>query len=148
MLTMSVRHRPATGGARGMKVGELAKRTGLSVRTLHYYDEIGLLQPSKLTGSRHRVYGAAELVRLQQIKSLRQLGFSLEEIRGCLDSPDFSPRRVLELHVAKIREQIADRERLAALLETLAANFDAGSLASTDEFIAAIEGITMIERSF
>lgn len=133
---------------RGMKVGELAKRTGLSVRTLHYYDEIGLLQPSKLTGSRHRVYGAAELVRLQQIKSLRQLGFSLEEIRGCLDSPSFSPKRVLELHVAQLREQIAGQERLAALLETLAASFAAGSLASTDEFVAAIEGITMIERTF
>src|SRR3569833_4723837 len=90
----------------GMKVGELARRTGLSVRTLHYYDEIGLLQPSKLTGSRHRVYGPSELVRLQQIKSLRQLGFSLDEIRECLDAPEFSPRRVRGMHVERIRKQI------------------------------------------
>ena len=131
-----------------MKVGELAKRTGLSVRTLHYYDEIGLLAPSKLTGSRHRVYGRDELVRLQQIKSLRQLGFSLDEIRECLDQPEFSPKRVIELHVKRIREQIAEQERLAALLETLGASFDAGSIASPDEFIAAIECITMIDRSF
>jgi DNA-binding transcriptional MerR regulator len=89
----------------GMKVGELAKRTGLSVRTLHYYDEIGLLQASQVTESRHRVYGAAELRRLQQIKSLRQLGSSLDEIRGYLDTPEFSPRRVLSLHVARLREQ-------------------------------------------
>ena len=61
---------------KGMKVGELAKRTGLSIRTLHYYDEIGLLQPSETTPSGHRVYGANELARLQRIKSLRQLGFS------------------------------------------------------------------------
>ncbi len=133
---------------RGMKVGELAKRTGLSVRTLHYYDEIGLLQPSQLTESRHRLYGPDELVRLQQIKSLRQLGFSLEEIRTCLDSPEFSPKRVLELHVDRLREQIADQQRLVALLETLAATFGCGVAASPDDFIKAIEGITMLERSF
>ena len=57
-----------------IKVGEVAKRTGLSVRTLHHYDEIGLLSPSRRTASGHRLYGAGELARLQQIKSLRQLG--------------------------------------------------------------------------
>lgn len=132
----------------GMKVGELARRTGLSIRTLHYYDEIGLLQPSKLTGSRHRVYGAAELARLQQIKSLRQLGFSLEEVRDCLDTPEFAPRRVLGLHVERLRRQIADQERLVALLETLAATVDANQPADADDFIRAIECITMIERAF
>ena len=134
--------------SRGMKVGELAKRTGLSIRTLHYYDEIGLLQPSQLTESRHRLYGPDELVRLQQIKSLRQLGFSLDEIRACLDSPEFSPKKVLELHVLRLRGQIADQQRLVALLETLAATFDNGTRPAPDDFIRAIEGITMIERSF
>lgn len=148
MITYRSRRETVFVQSGGMKVGELAKRTGLSVRTLHYYDEIGLLQPSKLTGSKHRVYGAAELARLQQIKSLRQLGFSLDEIRGCLDTPEFSPRRVLELHIQRVREQIADQERLAALLETLSATFAAGRLASPDEFICAIEGITMIEKTF
>jgi DNA-binding transcriptional MerR regulator len=130
------------------KVGELARRTGLSVRTLHYYDEIGLLEPAKLTGSGHRVYGTAELARLQQIKSLRQLGFTLEQIRECLDTPAFSPRRVLGLHVARLRQQIIEQERLAALLETLAASFDSGQLASPEEFLCAIEGISLIERAF
>jgi MerR family transcriptional regulator, thiopeptide resistance regulator len=141
-------HRDTTfAPARGMKVGELAKRTGLSVRTLHYYDEIGLLQPSQLTESRHRLYGAPELARLQQIKSLRQLGFSLDEIRACLDTPEFSPQRVLALHVARLRERIGEQERLVALLETLAATFAGGPPASPDDFINAIEGISMVERS-
>jgi MerR family transcriptional regulator, thiopeptide resistance regulator len=131
-----------------MKVGELAKRTGLSVRTLHYYDEIGLLQPSKLTESRHRVYGSAELERLQQIKSLRQLGFSLDEIRDCLDSPAFSPRRTIDLHVARLREQMDQQRRLIAMLETLAASFDGKSAATPDDFINAIVGINMIDKSF
>ena len=78
MLMTRMTHETAYADSRetGMKVGQLAKRTGVSVRALHYYDEIGLLQPSTLTKSGHRLYGPAELVRLQQIKSLRQLGFS------------------------------------------------------------------------
>lgn len=131
-----------------MKVGELAKRTGLSVRTLHYYDEIGLLQPSKHTESRHRVYGSAELQRLQQIKSLRQLGFSLDEIRDCLDSSAFSPRRTIDLHIARLREQMDQQARVIALLETLAASFDGVVAAGPDDFIDAIEGINMIDKSF
>lgn len=133
---------------RGMKVGELAKRTGLSVRTLHYYDEIGLLPPSRHTGSRHRLYGVPELLRLQQIKSMRQLGFSLEEIRGLLRQPAFSPHGVLELHVQRLREQIEARQRLCGLLETLAASFSSRAAVTADELILAIEGITKMERYY
>ncbi len=76
-----------------LKVGELAKRTGLTVRTLHHYDEIGLLKPSLKTESGHRLYTGRDVARLQQVLSLRQLGFSLEQVRDCLDRPGFSPRR-------------------------------------------------------
>ena len=61
-----------------LKIGELASRTGLTVRTLHHYDEIGLLKPSHRTDSGHRLYTVRDLGRLQQIVSLRQLGFSLD----------------------------------------------------------------------
>ena len=148
MITFAMPPSATTSSSKALKVGELAKRTGLSVRTLHYYDEIGLLQPSELTSSRHRLYGSAEVVRLQQIKSLRQLGFSLDEIRACLDMPEFSPARVLALHVRRLRDQIDEQRRLVALLETLAVGFDSGATASLDDFIRAIEGITMVERSF
>jgi MerR family transcriptional regulator, thiopeptide resistance regulator len=73
------------------KIGELAKRTGVSIRTLHHYDDIGLLSPSHRTESGHRVYGREEVVRLQQILSLRQNGFSLEQIRDALNG-DFDGR--------------------------------------------------------
>jgi DNA-binding transcriptional MerR regulator len=131
-----------------IKIGALAKRSGVSVRTLHYYDEIGLLRPSTVTASRHRLYGQAELVRLQQIKSLRRLGFSLDEVAACLDAPEFSPARVLDLHVQRLREQIAREERLVALLETLAAGCQTETMRSADDFIAVIEEITTIERTF
>src|SRR2546421_8353984 len=113
---MPPRTRPQRGAA-SMKVGELARRTGLTVRTLHYYDEIGLLAPSQHTASGHRLYGAADVARLQQIKSLRQLGFSLEQIRDCLNGPDFSPLRLVESHLAHLREQVALHQRLCGKLE-------------------------------
>jgi DNA-binding transcriptional MerR regulator len=68
-----------------MKVGELAQQTGVSVRTLHYYDEIGLLSPSSHTDAGHRLYADSGIICLQQIMFLRQVGFSLEEIRDCLE---------------------------------------------------------------
>ena len=131
-----------------IKIGELAKRTGVSVRTLHYYDEIGLLHPATVTASRHRLYGPAELLRLQQIKSLRRLGFSLDEVAACLDAPEFSPASVIALHVQRLRDQIAKEQRLVALLETLAGGNQAAAMQSADDFIKVIEEITTIERSF
>src|SRR5260370_1968019 len=90
-----------------LKVGELAKRTGLTIRTLHHYDDIGLLKPSLHTESGHRLYTAGDVARLQQVLSLRQIAFSLEEVRACLDRPGFSPLEVIRLHVARLREQMA-----------------------------------------
>src|SRR5438477_12459808 len=89
-----------------LKVGDLARRTGLTIRTLHHYDEIGLLKPSLHTETGHRLYAHGDIARLQRIVSLKQLGFSLEEIQGCLDRPGFSPLEVITLHVARLRRQI------------------------------------------
>ncbi len=71
---------------RTWKVGELAKQTGLTVRTLHHYDEIGLLKPSRRTRSGHRLYGEADVQRLYRILALRRLGFALSEIETVLDA--------------------------------------------------------------
>src|SRR5215207_1108109 len=95
-----------------LKVGELARRTGLTIRTLHHYDEIGLLKPSQHTDSGHRLYAAGDVARLQQVISLRQLGFTLEEVRDCLDRPGFSPLEVLGLHTTRLRDQIELQRRL------------------------------------
>src|SRR5271165_5215608 len=103
------------------KVGELAGRTGVSVRALHYYDEIGLLRPSHRTGSGHRLYDAADVASLQQIRSLQQLGFSLEQVRECLQRSDFSPLQVIQLQLDRLREQIEQQQRLFQRLERIAA---------------------------
>jgi DNA-binding transcriptional MerR regulator len=131
-----------------LKVGELANRTGLTVRTLHHYDAIGLLKPSLHTEVGHRLYTAGDVARLQQALSLRQLGFSLDEVRACLDRPDFSPLDVIRLHIARLREQIELQRRLCEGLEALAASFNGAEEVSAEVFLQAIEVMTMIANYY
>jgi DNA-binding transcriptional MerR regulator len=131
-----------------LKVGELARRTGLTIRTLHHYDEIGLLRPSLHTVSGHRLYTETDIARLQQVISLRQLGFSLEEVRDCLEQPGFSPLEVIRLHVARLREQIELQRGLCERLEALAGYFRAAGEVSAETFLQTIEVMTMIENYY
>ena len=128
-----------------LQVGELARRTGLTVRTLHHYDEIGLLKPSLHTEVGYRLYTAADVARLQQVLSLRSLGFSLEEVRDCLTRPDFAPLEAIRLHLAKLRGQIELEQKLCGRLEVLAARLSAAGEVSADEFLRTIEEMTMLE---
>src|SRR5690242_5489709 len=131
-----------------LKVGELARRTGLTVRTLHHYDAIGLLRPSLHTEAGHRLYTSGDVARLQQVLSLRQLGFSLDEIGACLQRPDFSPLEVIRLHVARLREQIQLQRALCERLEALAASFHGTEAVSAEEFLQTIEVMSMIENYY
>ena len=131
-----------------MKVGELAARTGLSVRALHHYDEIGLLRPRRRTRAGHRIYGLEEIRRLQQIASLRVLGLSLEEIRGCLERPEYALERVLALHIERIRDDMERQARLVELLEGLRRKANGREPLSVDDVTAAIEGTLHIERYY
>jgi MerR family transcriptional regulator, thiopeptide resistance regulator len=131
-----------------LKVGELARRTGLTVRALHHYDEIGLVKPSLHTESGYRLYTAGDIARLQQVLSLRQIGFSLDEVRDCLDRPGFSPLEVIDLHLARLREQIELERKLSARLEAVAGHLRTAGEVSAEEFLRIIEGMTMMEKYF
>lgn len=130
------------------KVGEVAQRTGVSVRTLHHYHEIGLLTPSFHAPGSHRLYSAADVTRLQQIQSLRQLGFSLNQIVECLDSPGFSPLEVVERHLTQLQSELEQGRTLCRRLETLAAQLRSGGEASVDEFLKTIEEISAMEECY
>jgi DNA-binding transcriptional MerR regulator len=132
----------------GLKVGELARRTGLSIRTLHHYDEIGLLTPSLHTDAGHRLYTTADVARLQQVLSLRQLGFSLEEIKGCLDQPGFSPIEVMRRHATRLRQQIELQRGLCARLEGLAEGLSKAGEVSAEALFQTIEVMNMIENYY
>lgn len=82
-----------------MTVKQLAKKCGVSVRTLHHYDAIGLLKPAQVTESGYRLYDEAALERLYLILLFRELGFRLKDIRGILDAPDFDRNRVLDRQI-------------------------------------------------
>jgi len=94
------------------------------------------------------LYAAEDLGRLQQIRSLRQLGFSLEEIRECLGQRKFSPQQVIALHLGRLDEEIELQQRLRARLESIAARYGAAESVSAEEFIQAIEAMTMMEKYF
>ncbi len=142
---------PSTPG-RTWKIGELAERTGLTVRTLHHYDAVGLLKPTDRTnsvhGSGHRLYTTADVTRLQQILSLKCLGFGLEQIREYLARPEYDPRLVVRLHLERVREQANELNRLAARLAALSEALDKAETVSVDEFLTTIEEMAMIEKYY
>jgi MerR family transcriptional regulator, thiopeptide resistance regulator len=97
--------------------GQVARFAGVTVRTLHHYDEIGLLRPSARTGAGHRRYDDADLDRLQQIRFYRELGFPLEEVAVLLDDPDADPMEHLRRQHGLLTTRI---ERLRAMAEAVA----------------------------
>ena len=98
------------------KIKELAELSGVSARTLRYYDQIGLLKPERQEDNGYRLYGEAQVDRLQQILFYRQLGLPLEEIRRTLDSPSYDRSQALEEHLALLRQQ---QEELNAMIRNV-----------------------------
>lgn len=99
-----------------MKIKELADLVGISVRTLHYYDEIKLLTPQKSTESGYRLYSDADLEILQQILFFRELGFQLKEIKQIMSSSTFNKQEALVEHQKMLVEK---RRRLDKLINTV-----------------------------
>ncbi|QHT60950.1 MerR family transcriptional regulator [Paenibacillus lycopersici] len=99
-----------------LKVKEAAALIGVSIRTLHHYNEIGLLMPETVNAAGHRLYSDRELERLQQILFFRELGFSLEEIKNILDRPDFDRYRALVVHRDLLLQK---KRRLEEIIETV-----------------------------
>jgi DNA-binding transcriptional MerR regulator len=97
-------------------VKQLADLAGISRRTLHYYDQIGLLEPSSVGENGYRFYGEDAVLRLQQVLFYRELDMGLDEIRAILDRPDFDVGRTLHAHRQALQHRI---ERLEALIGTI-----------------------------
>lgn len=97
-------------------VKRLARLSGVSVRTLHHYDKIGLLKPAIRTDASYRLYGEAELLRLQQILFYRELDFPLKKIIAILDDPDFEVLEALEGHRVALQQR---QDRISTLLSTI-----------------------------
>lgn len=96
-----------------MTVHEVVNLTGITARTLHYYDEIGLLKPSIVTEARYRLYTEEDLIRLQEILFFREVGFVLKEIKKLLDAPHYNRSEALERHLSILEAQ---KERIYVII--------------------------------
>jgi DNA-binding transcriptional MerR regulator len=111
-------------------VSEVARLSGVSVRTLHHYDEVGLLKPATVGANGYRYYGRDELLRLQQILFHREIGLPLGEIVRVLDAPGFDRAVALRAHRLRLA---TEARRYRQLIRTI------------DETLAALEGATTMD---
>jgi MerR family transcriptional regulator, thiopeptide resistance regulator len=103
---------PNESNATDRRIGVLASSTGLSVRALRHYDEIGLLRPSGRSEAGHRLYSASDVERLYRIRLLRSLGVGLPEITSVLDGPGSDLQGVIAAHLAETDRRIDASDRL------------------------------------
>ncbi|GIG23645.1 hypothetical protein Cch01nite_43690 [Cellulomonas chitinilytica] len=124
----------------GLRVGELAQASGLTVRTLHYYEQIGLLTPSRRSTAGHRLYDAVDAERLYRICLLRRLDMGLGEVQRAIDDPAWDLATALRTHLAALDERLEATARLRSRV--------AGALASEDtDLLAVVEAMTALEPS-
>ncbi|MFD4458986.1 MerR family transcriptional regulator [Nocardia sp. NPDC058480] len=132
------------GTGRVWKVGELAAEAGLTVRTLHHYDRIGLVHPAARTSTGHRIYTASDVERLYQVLALRQLGLGLDQIADLLEGVVAMPQ-VLAAHRDYLAVQLAATRDLHALVAALTATAESRSDTSADHFLELIRRTVMVD---
>lgn len=128
-----------------MSVHEVVELTGITARTLHYYDEIGLLKPAKVTEAGYRMYDDAALRRLQNILLFRELQFPLKEIKVILDSPDFDPSEALAQQIELLELQYKHIGELITYIReiqnkgVIAMNFDVFDKSEIEKYEAEVK---------
>jgi DNA-binding transcriptional MerR regulator len=123
-----------------LTVGDTAKLAKVSVRTLHHYDEIGLLSPSARSESGYRLYDMADLERLQQVLFFRELGFGLDEIRRIMLDPGFDRAKALQAQRALLAEKTRRTEAMLESIDAALAAMEKGTDMDQDEMFEVFEG--------
>jgi len=131
-----------------LKVGELAAAAGLTVRTLHHYDSIGLLRPSARSDAGYRLYDRDDVARLHQIQALRAFGMGLADIGLYLDSPAGSPLAVVARQLDALDRRIAEAARMREQLQRLHTELAGGGRPDLSTWLHSLELMTMYERYF
>jgi DNA-binding transcriptional MerR regulator len=128
---------------RHWKVGDLAKLTGLTVRTLRFYDQIGLFSPSGQTESGHRLYRESDLSRLHQILALKELGLSLEEIKSALTGGHISPLEIVNLQIGRIKDQIKLQQKRMEQLAHVSKLMQGKAQLTVEDFTSLLQAMKM-----
>lgn len=119
-----------------LKIGELAEMTGITVRTLHYYDEVGLLKPTQTTTSGHRLYDMQCISTLYRIMAMKDMGFNLDEIKDLIMTKDIDILGLIEIQILNVQKEIAKRQLLFSKLLKLKQTLKSTNNLSIDEFKA------------
>ena len=114
-----------------MRISEVAKLTGITVRTLHYYDEIGLLKPSEITEAGYRLYSREDLEILQQILFFRELDFPLSQIKEIMNNPNYDKEEALKKQKELLIQQ---RQRIEGLIKLIEKKIEGDNNMSFKEF--------------
>lgn len=125
---------------KGYTVSQLAKMAGVSVRTLHHYDQIGLLKPSARTEAGYRLYGKRDLLRLQQILFFKELDLPLSEVSAILGDPGFDQVEALQQHRQLVEQRVARLSRLITTIDKTIDKLTEDTMTMTDEEL--YEGFT------
>jgi DNA-binding transcriptional MerR regulator len=131
-----------------LKIGELAKRTGLTVRALHHYDAIGLLQPSARSDAGYRLYNRTDIARLHQIQALRRFGLSLADIGTSLASPQPPLADLVSRQIDMLTQQIEQADALRARLIHMRSQLHQGQAPELAEWLTTMELMTMYDKYF
>jgi len=131
-----------------LTVGELARRCGLTVRTLHHYDAIGLLKPSVRSAAGYRLYDRANIERLHRIQALHQLGLSLTAIGDALSGPQAPLPEVIDRQLAQLDRELAKAALLRERLLRLRTQLAAGQSPDLADWLDTLETMTMYEKYF
>ncbi|MCZ8095788.1 MAG: MerR family transcriptional regulator [Acidovorax sp.] len=131
-----------------LKVGELAQRAGLTVRTLHHYDAIGLLTPSGRSESGYRLYGQADVQRLHAIQTMRQMGLALNGITHLLQGDSVAPERIIGQQIRALDQQIAQATELRGRLTLLRDGLLAGVEPDMGNWLEALALMTTYGKYF
>ncbi len=131
-----------------LKIGELAKKTGLTVRALHHYDEIGLLSPSFRTEAGHRLYGEKDIQKLQEIMLLQLMRFSLAEIKICLEKKDFPFQDMAQAHLNRLQIEMQSQKALCNRIESIIKALNQQQASSVEDVIDTIKAIVMYEKYY
>ncbi len=131
-----------------LKIGELAKKVGVTVKSLHHYDKIGLLQPTQGRESGHRLYSREDLERLQQILSLKSMRFSLEKIAKCLDEGAYDLQQTLTMHREKILARIQQLQSIDQTLRRLLSKLSHNKHLTNKELLSFMREVQNMEKLY
>jgi DNA-binding transcriptional MerR regulator len=129
-----------------LKIGELASRAGLSVRALHHYDAVGLLSPSARSPAGARLYAQSDIVRLHRIQALKQMGYSLPDIREALRDTSVQPVETIQKQISALEAQASKARKLSVSLKHLVKQIEIRGELQGSDWLDILELMTIYKK--